>query len=228
MKNSMRFVVAAAVSAQAGLLATSANAQIVWTSTPTATPAPAYANTLNFDEAPIPAGVPGPVASNAYASRGVTSLTGNSAISVGNGNTLTGWTFLPTGNQAVASSYMSFQFAYDLTAFSVQFWESAPNFSPVGGGGARIDLYDNGSNVGSLFINNPFWQSNTNVIATLPTWFNAVATGGIVFDRVDFSGFGNPFGSDVAVVDNLSWVPTPGAAAMLGVAGVASLRRRRR
>jgi hypothetical protein len=227
MKHPIRSIVALAVAAPVCVLATSASAQITWTSTPTATPAPTYANTLNFDEAPLPAGVPGPIAANAYASRGVSSISSNDAVSVGNGNALTGWTFFPTGNQAVASSFISVQFAYDITAFSVQFWESAPNFNPINGGGARIDLLDNGNVVGQLFINNPFWQSNTGVIATLPTWFNAVAANGVVFDRVDFNGFGNPFGSDMAAIDNLSWVPSPGAAALLGIGGLFAGRRRR-
>lgn len=227
MKNSLRSVIAIAVAAQAAVLCASANAQIAWTATPTATPAPTYANTLNFDEAPLPAnaGTQTPIASNAYASRGVTSITSNGGVIVNNGN-VPGWTFFPAGNQATASSYIAVQFAYDITSFSAQFWESAPN-SGFNGGGARIDLYDNGTVVGSHFITNPFWQGNLNVIATLPTWFNAVATGGVVFDRVEFLGFGNPFGSDTAAIDNLSWVPSPGAAALLGMGGLFAGRRRR-
>ena len=221
MKNLSTIVITATVAA----LAASAGAQVTWTATATGTPAPTYAHTLNFDEAPLPAGVPGLIAPDTYASRGVTSITSEGGVVVQNGNTL-GWTFFPSGNQALASSYISVQFAYDITSFSAQFWESAPNAN-FSGGGARIDLYDNGVMVSNFFINNPFWQSNTGQIGTLATWFNAVAADGVVFDRVDFNGFGNPFGSDTAAIDNLSWVPSPGAAALLGMGGLFAGRRRR-
>jgi hypothetical protein len=209
----------AAVAAAA--IVSTAGAQVTWTST--VAPAPTYANGLNFDEAPLPAGVPGPVSSNAYAAYGVTSITSNSPVSVLNGNSL-GWTFFPSGNQAMGSNVIALQFAYNLTALSVQFWESAPNFSPIGGGGARIDLYQGNSLVSSFFINNPFWQGNP--AATLPTWFNVVADPGVTFNHVEFNGFSSTL-SDTAAIDNLSWVPTPGAAALLGVAGLGAARRRR-
>ncbi|MFT3683384.1 MAG: hypothetical protein QM783_00425 [Phycisphaerales bacterium] len=217
----MKSVSFAVLAAAAAAIASTAHAQVTWTSS--VAPAPTYATGLNFDETPLPAGVPGNVAANAYAAYGVTSITSNSAVSVLNGNSQ-GWTFFPSGNQAMGANVIALQFAYNLTALSVQFWESAPNFSPIGSGGASIDLYQGNTLVSSLFISNPFWQGNP--AATLPTWFNVVANPGVTFNHVEFNGFSSTL-SDTAAIDNLSWVPSPGAAGLLGLAGLAASRRRR-
>lgn len=229
MKNALRSVAAVAIVAQAGLLASTASAQYTWTGS--VAPAPTYSNTLNFDEAPLPAGAPGVVASNAYVSRGVSAMNwiGGGGVLVNSGNTVFGTTFMPTNNQAVSNAYIEFYFAQDVNQFSAQFWDSAPNASPTGSGGARIDLYNNGVMVNNFFISNPFWTSNIGVAGTLPTWFNVVTAPGVVFDQVVFNGFGLNFGDDNLAVDNLSWntVPTPGAAALLGMGGLFAGRRRR-
>lgn len=225
MKNHMQSVFGLAVVVQAGLLAATASAQVTWTSS--VAPAPTYSSTLDFDEAGGPTGLP--IAPGALTSRGVSIATGNEGCNVASGNVLLGTTFLPANNQAISSSYLDFTFSQDMNAFSVQFWESAPNASPFGSGGARIDLFNHGAYVDSLFITNPFWQSNLGQAGTLPTWFNVVGAPGQVWDQVVFNGFGNPFGSDVAAVDNMSWnsVPTPGAVALLGLGVLGAGRRRR-
>ena len=228
MKNSVRCAVAVALAAQAGLLVSTASAQATWTAS--VAPAPTYANTLNFDEAPLPAGVPGVVASNAYAGRGVSAINWlyGSGVLVNSGNTAFGTTFLPANNQALSNAYIEFYFSQDVTAFSAQFWDSAPN-AGFSGGGARIDISNNGVIIDSYFISNPFWTSNIPAAGSLPTWFNVVANPGVVFDQVTFNGFGANYGDDSLAVDNMSWttVPTPGAAALLGVGGLVGLRRRR-
>jgi len=206
----------------AAAAACTANAQVTWTASVAA--APTYATGLNFDETPLPPTVPGVVPANAYASRGVTSITSNSAVNVRNGNAPLGVSFLPAGNQAYGANVIVLQFAYNLTAISAQFWESAPTFNPISGGGARIDLYNNNTLVSSYFFNDPYWSNNNP--ATTPTWFNAVCNPGVVFNHVEFNGFSSTL-SDTAVIDNLSWVPTPSAAGLMGVAGLAALRRRR-
>lgn len=221
MKNSLRCAVAVALVAQAGLLATTASAQFTWTSSTTSVPT--YINTLNFDEAPLPAGAPGLVAANAYVSRGVSLVTGwgNPGIIAGPvNNFFPGAVPAGNGNQGWYDNNLELTFSTAQTALSVQFWSNAPTASFSGGGG-RITLFSGNTEVGALFINNPHWGTDTTA-----SWFNAVATGSATFDRVVFDAFSSNLDREVAI-DNVSWAPTPGAGAALGLGGLMALRRRR-
>ena len=93
------------------------------------------------------------------------------------------------------------------------------NFS---GGGASIDFYNGNTYIDSIFVSNPHWGNDTTA-----TWFNAVATGLTTFNHVEISGHNDIFASDIVVIDNVSWAPTPGAAAVLGLGGLFAGRRRR-
>lgn len=221
MKNSLRCAVAVALSAQAGLLVSTASAQFTWSSSTTSVPT--YSNTLNFDETPLPAGAPGLVASNAYISRGVSLVTGwgNPGIVASPvNNVFPGTIPAGNGNQGWYDNNLEMTFSSAQTALSVQFWSNAPTANFMGGGG-RISLFSGNTEVGSFFITNPHWGTDTTA-----TWFNAVAAGSSTFDRVVFDAFSSNFDRVVAI-DNVSWAPTPGAAAALGLGGLMALRRRR-
>lgn len=180
--------------------------------------APTYATTLNFDE---PAGPTGSVPSGSWSALGMSSIvSGTGNAFVGNLSSIYGVPGLGTGNAATGAFGLYMNFSQDLTEMSFQYWDSATASGPFGGGAAVIVLND-GVEINRYFISNPNVGGNTN------SWFNVVATGGSTFDDVRLVGFGGAFPE--AFTDNVSWnaVPAPGSLALLGLGGLAAIRRRR-
>jgi len=169
---------------------------------------------ITFDEPGVPTGVALPT--NFYqGSHGVT-------ITPGQANTggVDDWTTIngfPTGTGLayLGPNGVSFAFDYSVTGFDFQVLDPSGPGGPFGGG-ARIDLFDNGSNVGSLFFT-PAWGGAGD------EWFHVIADGGDSFDTVQVQGFGFP---PTTYVDNATWTPAPGSLALLGFAGMAMRRRR--
>lgn len=198
--------VAAAGSAQAAVTVT-------YSTTPTT-----YATTLNFDEV---GGPTGSLAPNAFASQGVSNMTdgGGGGPFVGPGALVA--PFLGTDNMWIGAGFGAFMnFSSPLTNFSCQYWDDSGPASPFAGGAIIVAL-SGGMEVGSLFVSNPTYSSSG------PTWVDISATGGMTFDEVRLVGFGFVFPQ--AHVDDLSWnaVPAPASAALLGLGGLAAVRRRR-
>jgi MYXO-CTERM domain-containing protein len=180
--------------------------------------APTYSTTLNFDEPGAPTGAN--VAGNAFAAFGMSELiSGEGSNFVGDVSGIPGYGWVGSSNVFVGPFGVFMMLDTDVTAFSMQFFD---NSGPSTGfaGGAIIAVFNNGDEVGSYFIENPAYGGFGD------SWFDIVATDGMVFDEVRALGFG--FGPE-SIVDNLSWnaVPTPGAAALLALGGLTGLRRRR-
>lgn len=200
----------------ASALAIASAAQANYTITQTAAPAPTYSTTLTFDEVGGPTGA---VATNAWAGIGLAEIVaGDGGTFVGDNDTPNGGWGLGTGNSFFGPFGVFMTFSTDLDAISFQAWDPSGAPSPFGGG-AAIGFFNDGQEVGSLFFE-PAWGGLGD------TWFTITADSGMVFDQVNVLGFGF---FPTTVVDNLSWnaVPAPSAAALLGVFGVASMRRRR-
>ena len=198
----------------AAAVATQANA--AYTLTQTAAPAPTYSTTLNFDE---PGQATGVLPANYWQPGfGVTDLNaGDSVPFVDNLNSLFGYPWLPNNNSFYGNFGVFVTLDSPVDAFSVQAWDPSGAPSPFGGG-MGIFVFNNGVEVANGFYT-PAWAGVGS------SWFNIVATGGMEFDEVRILGFG--FGP-TTIVDNLSWntVPTPGALALFGLAGVFARRRR--
>jgi hypothetical protein len=174
--------------------------------------APAYATLVTFDEVGGPVGVNPP--NDAWAPQGISFLgSGEGNRFVGNNSTISG----TTDNSFYGAFGVFINFSSDITAASLQYWDTSGSGGPFGGGTAVVALND-GVEVGFL--------SGPGVVGTQTnTWFNIVATDGMAFDEIRCVGFG--FFPE-AVVDNVSFVPAPGSLALLGLGGAAALRRRRR
>jgi len=173
--------------------------------------APTYATLVTFDEAGGPVGLNPP--NDAWVSQGISFLgSGEGSRFVGNNSAISG----TSDNSFYGAFGVFINFSSDMTAASLQYWDTSGSGGPFGGGTALVVLND-GVEVGFL--------SGPGVTGT-PTnsWFNIVATDGMVFDEIRAVGFG--FFPE-AVVDNISFVPAPGSLALLGLAGAAALRRRR-
>ncbi len=176
-----------------------------------------YSQTLNFDEVGGPNGFGLPT--DAWTAYGITELLagdGNQVVSDFTGNPGQSW--LGTGNSFYGNFGVFAKFDSDLTALSMQVWDPSgpPTFT---GGGLNFILFNDGVQVDNLFTT-PAWGGIGD------TWFDAVATGGMVFDEVRILGFGfNP----TTYVDNLSWtkIPSPASAAILGCGALMAGRRRR-
>ncbi len=210
---SSKLLIASAVTAVA--LAVPATANITITQ---GASAPTYSSVLNFDEPGAPTGdnLPG----NSWAAYGMSEIVsgeGSNFVGDTTGNPVLGWA---GGDNIFYGPFGVFMMLdTDVTEFSMQFWDSSGPSSGFGGG-ALIAVLNDGNEVGSFFISNPAWGGFGD------SWFDIVATDGMVFDEVRALGFG--FFPE-AIVNNLSWnaVPTPGAGALLTIAGFATLRRRR-
>lgn len=181
--------------------------------------APTYENTLNFDEVGGPIG--GPLPTNAFASHGVTMMTGGlNGPFIAPGAVVQ--PFLGVDNMWIGADFGAFiTFDQPITQFSCQYWDDAGP-ATFFAGGAIIAAVLNGdeANLTSIFVDNPTYSENG------PTWVNIVATGGMTFNEVRLVGIGFPVA--FANVDDLSWtVPSPSAAALLGLGGLAATRRRR-
>lgn len=206
----------ATLTALAGTLAATAPALAAY-NIAVGTSANTYANTLNFDEpgGPVGFGLP----TNSWdASHGVTSLgagDGNQVVS--DFTTTPGQGWLGSGNAFYGNFGVFMTFDSDIESFSTQFWDPSGAPSPFGGG-AAIYLYNDGSEVASLFFT-PAWGGVGD------DWIDVTTSGGMVFDEVRLLGYGF---SPTSYIDNASWtVPTPGVAALLGIAGIGAARRRR-
>lgn len=180
---------------------------------------PTYSSTLTFDEVGGPTGAN--VAADAFAAYGIAEIySGEGSNNVGSYATTPGLQWLGADNVFYGPFGVFVEIGEDVTAFSLEYWDSSgpPTFS---GGGAAILVFNDGVQVASMFSITPAFGGVGD------PGFNIVATDGMVFDEVRAVGFGRIFPQ--AYVDNLSWqvVPTPGAGALLTLAGFATLRRRR-
>lgn len=174
-----------------------------------------YGTTLNFDEPGGPTG--GGIAGNSWAGIGVTELiAGVGPGGVGDVSAFNPW--INSGNAFEGAFGVFMTFDSDLTNFNGQFWDPSGPPSPFGGG-MGIFVFNDGVEVANNFVE-PAWGGLGD------TWIDITADGGMVFDEIRVLGFG--FGP-ITYMDNASWnaVPTPGALALLGFAGVATSRRRR-
>lgn len=172
-----------------------------------------YGTTLTFDEVGGPTGAG--IANNAWAGIGL------SDMQAGDGNNVVGDFVEPwigTDNAFYGNFGVFMTFDSDLTNFSAQFWDPAGPPSPFGGG-MGIFVFNDGVEVTNSFVT-PSWGGLGD------EWIDISATDGMVFDEVRVLGFGFPA---TTYMDNASWnaVPTPGALALLGFAGVSTSRRRR-
>lgn len=198
--------------ALATLLASS-SASAAITITQTADPAPTYATTLTFDEPGTPTG---PVASNAFASYGMSSvIAGDGAAIVDNFTANLPW--VGSGNAMYGPYGIFANFSSDLTGFSSQVWDTSGPATPFGGG-LSIYVFHQGELLASGSYT-PAWGG------VGKSWFNISTTDGSVFDEVRI--LGNGFFPET-FADNMSWsaVPTPGAIAVLGLAFGRGSRRR--
>lgn len=180
--------------------------------------APTYSNLLTFDEPGAPTGLD--VATNSYAAFGLPSIISGDGFAnfVGDNSPATGTN---TTNSYYGPFGVFMSFGQDLTAASLQAWDSSGPPSPFGGGMAIALINDGDENNPVAFeIFNPAYGVDAG------SWFNITTTGGEVFDEIRVLGFGF---FPQTYVDNVSWnaVPAPGALALLGLAGVVGGRRRR-
>lgn len=211
-------VLTAAAIAVAATLASSASAGVSITATTSA--APTYSTVLNFDQPGEPTGT---VPSNSWASFGISSLVGGAdSAYVGQFNNQPGYGWLGNGNVAAAAWGLYITFSTPVTSFSCQYWDDSGPASFFGGGAAVIAYPTpyNGNNFQELFENNPAYGGIG------ASWINITTTGGTTISEIDFVGFGD---FPTAYIDNLSWTPAPapGTAGLLGLGGIAMIRRRR-
>jgi len=122
-----------------------------------------------------------------------------------------------TGNSIQGGFGIRLNFDTPIVELDFQGWAPGSPAPPFGG--INVLLFLGGDQVGSYSGISPFGTD-------VDSWFNIVATGGDTFDEVVF--FNGAFNSFSSYMDNVSWnVPAPGALALLGVAGLFGIRRRR-
>lgn len=184
----------------------------------TADQAPTYSTTLNFDEAGGPTGVVDATAWQADYGVQLSDGLGPSTF-VGDLNTTLGYPWLPTDNAAFGYFGIYVKFDTAVTDFSFQAWDNSGDPSPFGGGFLVFLLNEDQSSYAQSETWTPAWGGVGD------TWYDVKATNGDSFDYVLITGFG--FSPETAV-DNMSWnvVPTPGAIALFGLAGLGARRRR--
>lgn len=197
------------------------------TITQTAAPAPTYGTTLTFDEPGTPTGslptINGYQTDAFQADYGLLIGAGDSNPYVGDFTTAPGYSWLGTGNSFYGNYGVFMTFDTPVSEFSCQFWDPSgpPSFF---GGGAVMFLYtpdavDDNDYI-AAFSFEPAWGGIGD------EWLNMVTDSGTVIDDIRILGYGfNP----TSYMDNASWntVPAPGAATLLGVAGLVGIRRRR-
>lgn len=183
-----------------------------------ASPAPTYATTLDFNEGGVPIGAA--LALDAFSSFGVSSLAAGDGFNrIDDFSTQPGYGWLPAGNAFIGGYGVFMNFDTDLTEMSAQVWDnSAP--ANLLGGGLYIVLFNDGVEV-SFDTVEPVFGS------TGDSWYNITTTGGDVFDEVRFVGAN--FAGPLTILGEASWntVPAPAAAALLGLGGLVAARRRR-
>ena len=109
------------------------------------------------------------------------------------------------------------QYNQDITESSLQIWNNGtdPFF-----GGISIFIFNDGVELTSFFFI-PAWGGFGD------SWYNITADGGDTFDEIRIVDW--DFASVGVFTDNISWtatVPSPGALALLALAGLVSRRRR--
>ncbi len=192
------------------------------TITQSAAPAPTYATTLNFDEpgGPVGAGLP---ANSWQAGWGVSIGAGDGNQVVADSTGIPGYSWLGTGNSFYGNYGVFMNFDTPVTEFSAQFWDPSGPPSFFGGGAMAFvyapDAVDDNAYL-DFFSFTPAWGGVGDTCLTITT------DGGTVIDDIRILGYGN---FPTSYMDNASWnsVPAPGAAALLGLAGLAGARRRR-
>lgn len=202
----------------AALAALAAPALADYNITTSATPAPTYSTTLDFNEGGVPTGVGLPL--DAFSSFGVSSLAAGDGFNrIDDFSTVPGYGWLPGGNAFIGGYGVFMNFENDLTEMSAQVWDnSAP--ASVFGGGMFLVLYNDGVEVSFNTVEPVFGGVGD-------SWYNITTTGGDVFDEVRFVGAN--FAGPLTILGEASWnaVPAPGAGAMLGLGGLVASRRRR-
>ena len=188
------------------------------TVTQQAAPAPTYATLLNFDEPGGATGANVPNSSWSAAPWYIPTLqSGEGTNFVGDNSASTG-----QGTNSYYGPYGVFiNFGQDLTEISFQAWDSSGPPSPFGGG-MIVALINDGNEGSPVFVQSytPAYGGAGN------SWFNITTAGGTVFDEVRV--LGNGFFPQT-YMDNISWnaVPEPTSLALLGLGGLALIRRRR-
>lgn len=213
------FTLCSNVAAASALLISTSSALGDYTVTQSSSPAPTYDQLLTFDEPGTPTGS---VPSDHYASIGLTMFSGvdPNAFAIADVTGVFPW--VGTGNIAAGSFGLFLEFSAGTTAVSFQGWGDAGAPGPFGGG-FWVWVLDGDGNVLSDFDTfEPAWGGLGD------TWYNVTATGG---DDIRYLLINNnsSIGSET-FIDNLSWqpaIPAPGALALLGVAGLIGVRRRR-
>jgi hypothetical protein len=144
---------------------------------------------------------------------------GNGDVSVGNGTAT-----LAFGNSSVAALFYSNDYVHNLTGYIFSFdWSMA---NPVGSWAFEMWFETNG-NYNAYQIAYTGDHTYTVDLSTLPTYiygegFDITATQNIYLHFESGSD-----GSGVATISNFGYVPAPGAAALIGLAGLVATRRRR-
>jgi MYXO-CTERM domain-containing protein len=210
MKTQMMFATAA-MSAAIGLTTSAYGA---FSFIQTAGPAPTYDTLLTFDE---PAGPTGVVPADTWSSLGITI---HSGVDVNNAFVIIPSAWDPPApwidsNVVEGPFGVNLHFSTPVNALSLQAWETF---------GGELGIFITNAD-GSVVIDGASYQGAWGGLGD--TWYNITATDGDSISHVVITGLG--FFTGNAVVDNISWsnVPGPGSLALLGIAGLASSRRRR-
>ena len=204
----------------AALGAASSSAFAGYTITQQNAAAPTYGTTLNFDEPGTPTGI---VPTDTWSSLGLVEMqAGDQQPIVDDFSGLYPW--VNDGNAFYGNFGVFMTFDTGLTEMSIRVWDPSgePSFF---GGGLNVILLNDGELVWDLGTQNgeiaePAWGGLGD------SWFNITTTDGMVFDEVRILGFGF---TPTTFVDNISWnpIPTPGTLAVVGLAGLGAVRRRR-
>jgi len=204
--------------ASACLLACATTASAAITITQQSAAAPTYSNALTFDEPGTPTGLVGHDYWQSSHGFTVTDGVNPNATVV---NDFTGsQPWIGTGNSMEGNFGIFMTFDNDVSAMSFQAWDPSgePDFF---GNGLTVVVTDAADNTLAFEQFTGAWGGVGD------TWINITTTDGDSFAKASI--FNNSF-APLTYIDNFSFnnVPTPGALALLGLAGVTSRRRRSR